>query len=398
MKKWSLIGLLLILTGILLQAQDPYLEGVARFKEGNLTEAGQFFSKAHETKKGNPDVLLWYAETFYLRGEYQESLQWANKANTLSTGKGEYLIARSLAMLGQADQALIHLEKHLLSGHKLPRHEILLDPAFSGMEYSEPWKTFWEKPWYSENEDLEFEVSYLRKSGDFPGALKQINAGLAERPRWGKLYSEKGITLHMMGNYQDAVRAWSVAIEISPNDPDLYLGRARSYAQLGKYKESIRDMEHASRQKPEMLDLLKELSLLCLSGKQYQDGIDYIQQYILYYPLSSKAHFIKGNIHLEAGQELKALGCFNTCLNLDPGQPEYFAARGKAYMNTDTWTYAIKDLSMALDLDPSNPETWYLKGICRQKQGDQMGAKSDFEMAAHYGSAEAHELLERMNR
>ena len=67
-------------------------------------------------------------------------------------------------------------------------------------------------------------------------------------------------------------------------------------------------------------------------------------------------------------------------------------------MNSDTWTYAIKDFSMALDLDPRNPESWYMKGICRQEQGDHEGAKSDFEMAAHYGSTEAIEELERMNR
>jgi regulator of sirC expression with transglutaminase-like and TPR domain len=58
----------------------------------------------------------------------------------------------------------------------------------------------------------------------------------------------------------------------------------------------------------------------------------------------------------------------------------------------------LKDFSMALDLDPLNPDTWYHKGLCRQKLQDISGARSDFETAARYGSQEAIEMLERMNR
>ena len=398
MKRWVAIWIFLNLTGVFLGAQDPYLEGIARLEEVDYLNAGILFSKALEKDGDNPDLYLKLAETYYLNGDFYKTIELAGEANKLAEGKGDYLIARASAMSGKAAEALFYLEKHMKSAFKLPRHEILLDPAFTGIEKSEYWKTFWKHTWYTEEENLEFEVAYLRRSGDYFEALEKIDAGLTTRPRWDELYAEKGHILLLMGNQQDAARAFSRAIEISPGVTDYYPGRARTYADLGKYQEGIRDLEHVLRKQPEMLSLYKEISLLYKAHHQYSEAVGYIQQYLLYYPNNAEAHFINGSIHYEAGQLLKALNSFSRCLDLDTSMAEYFEARGNTYLNTDTWAYALKDFSMALDLDPLNPETWYHKGLCRLRLEDREGARSDFETAARYGSQEAIEMLERMNR
>jgi tetratricopeptide (TPR) repeat protein len=398
MKKWAIIWIFMNVSGPFLGAQELYLEGIARMEEGDYQNAGILFRKALENDSSNPDLCLKLAETCYQSGEFLAAIQWAGTANELSPGTGNYIIARSHAMNGQAAEAVTFLEEHLKSPFKLPRYEILLDPAFGRIEKSESWKNLWKENWYTESEDLEFEVAYLRRSGDYIKALEEIASGLTSRPRWHELYAEKGNTLLLMGNEQDAIRAFARAVEISPGSTEYYLGRARASVQLGKYNDAIRDMEHVLRIKPEMLHLYRELSLTCASAGRYREGTENIRQYILYYPDSAEAHFIDGSIHYQAGQLLQALSSFNRCLDLDDTRAKYFEARGIAYLNTDTWIYALKDFSMALDLDPVNPDTWYHKGLCRQRLNDPEGARSDFETAARYGSTEAIEMLERMNR
>ena len=398
MKRWITIWIFFNLTGLFLGAQDPYLSGIARLDEKDYLNAGELFTRALDKDGDKPDLYLKLAETCLQSGNFLETIELARKANILEKGKGDYMIARASAMSGQAAEAMIFLEKHMKSPFRLPRHEILLDPAFTGIEKTESWRTFWKHTWYTEEENLEFEVAYLRRSGDYIEALEKIEEGLSTQPRWDELYAEKGQTLFLMGNKQDALRAFSKAIEISPGSTDYYLGRGRTYVELGKYQEGIRDLEHVLRARPEMLNLYKEISLAYMADSKYQGATEYIQEYLLYYPASAEAHFIHGNIHFEAGQFLKALNSFNRCLDLDTSKAKYFAARGNAFMNTDTWSYALKDFSMALDLDPFNPETWYHKGMCRLKLQDREGARSDFQTAARYGSSEAAEILERMNR
>ncbi len=394
MKRWIAIWIAASLTGVLTEAQDPYLEGIARLGEGDLTSAVSLFGRALENNGSNPDILLKIADAHYRAGDFRLAIEYATRADSLDPGKGNYLLARSFAGRGNAEKAVSYLRKHLESADKLPRPEIILDKAFSGIEESQAWKALWKQTWYSEAEDIESEVTYLRRSGEYVAALEKIDESLKSNERWDNLYAEKGRALDLMGNHQNAVSAFSRAIEISPGIASYYLGRARAYEALGKFTEGIRDMEHALRLEPEMIGLYKEISLLCRDAGNYRKATESILQYLLYYPSDAEAHYICGNVYYESGQYLKALAAFNRCLDLDTGKAEYFIARGNIYLNGKTWSYAIKDFSMALDLDPFNPETWYLKGLCRLNMQDPEGARSDLENAVRYGSKNARELLE----
>lgn len=395
MKKWTAILLILNLAGAYLMAQDPYLSGIARLEEGDLQGARALFTTALETKGASPDLFLKLAETFYSSGAYQQAIDYAKEANRMESGKGNYLLARSFAISGQATPAVQYLEKHLKSGYKRPRHEILLDSAFASIEETADWKALWRQTWYSEAENLEFEVTYLRRSADYIVALEKIGEGLSENPRWDELYAEKGHILLLMGNHQDAVRAYSHAIQIS-GTAAYYQGRAEAYIQQEKYTEGIKDLERTLRLQPEKLNLYKRLSLLYQSAGNYPEATENILQYLEYFPASAEAHFISGHIYFDNGDYLKALDCFNRCLELDKDEARYFGARGKTYLKTYTYEYALKDFIMALDLDPYNPRTWYMKGLCRLKLLNKEGARSDFEKAARYGSIEARQILEEM--
>ena len=396
MKKRTTLLLILSLAGVVALAQDPYLSGIARLEEGDLQEAVSLFNRAIETRGAQPELLLKLAETHYSSGDYGQAIELAGEADRQEEGKGSYLLAQSYARSGQAESAIRLLESHLKSGYKKPRHEILLDPAFESLEESPAWKSLWRQTWYSDAEDLEFEIAYLRKSGDYVAALDKIAEGLKQDPRWDELYTEKGHTLSHMGNHQDAVRAYSQAIQISATAAS-YQGRAEAYIQQGDYQDGIKDLERTLRLQPEKLSLYKQLSLLNQSDANYTKATESILQYLEYFPASAEAHFICGDIYFDEGNYLKALGSFNRCLAMDTTEARYFEARGKTYLNADTYTYALKDFTMALDLDPFNPQTWYMKGLCRLKLQDPEGARSDLENAARYGSNEARQLLEKMD-
>ncbi len=396
LKKWTAILLILNLAGAYLGAQDPYLSGIARMEEGDLQGARALFTTVIEIKGANSELLLRLAEIHYSSGAFQQAIEYAKEANRMESEKGNYMLARSFAISGQATPAVQYLEKHLKSGFKRPRHEILLDSAFASIEETADWKELWRQTWYSETENLEFEVVYLRRSANYIAALEKIGEGLSKNPRWDKLYAERGHILLLIGNHQDAIRAFSQAIEIS-GTAAYYEGRAEAFIQQEKYTEGIKDLERTLKLQPEKLNLYKRLSLLNQSAGNYPEATENILEYLEYFPTCAEAHFYCGDIYFNNGDYLKALDCFNRCLKLDTvGEARYFEARGKTYLKTDTYAYALKDFIMALDLDPYNPRTWYMKGLCRLKLQNKDGARSDLEKAARYGSVEARQLLEEI--
>ena len=121
--------------------------------------------------------------------------------------------------------------------------------------------------------------------------------------------------------------------------------------------------------------------------------MDFIQEYVVYYPEKAEAHFLHGNILFESGKYLKALSSFNHCLKLETDDPRFYAARGKTYLATSTYPYALNDFGMALDLDPKNHEVWFQRGMVKWQTNDREGSIADWERAARYGSAKAAEKL-----
>ena len=69
-----------------------------------------------------------------------------------------------------------------------------------------------------------------------------------------------------------------------------------------------------------------------------------------------------GEYYFEAEDYINALKCFNRNLKEDPNNGLYYKARGKTYLKTATYRYAISDLSMSLDLRPDDAETWMYHG------------------------------------
>lgn len=377
--------------------QDPYLFGIARIQEGSYEQARIHFEQVLASDKNDPEALLKMAETYYLTADYQNAIAYLEKLEVQRTGMGSYGLARTYAKMGDAGMAMLHLEKHLRSGYKLPSSTILLDEAFLSLETSMEWKSLWKNDWYSEEELLFQEIAYLTASDDYLDALEIIEQALGGTLDRSLLLSARGAVFHEMGNYNNSIQAYSEAIEITRMNAESFYGRAASYIALDKFKDAIPDLKRTVQLQPEKLEILRELSEANLAAGDFNQAVDVIQEYAAYYPEKAEAHYMHGNILFESGKYLKALSCFNHCLELETDDPRFYAARGKTYLATSTYPYALNDFGMALDLDPKNHEVWFQRGMAKWLSNDREGSIDDWERATRYGSEKAAKKLEELS-
>ncbi len=377
--------------------QDPYLLGIARIQEGSYEQARIHFEQILARDKNDPEALLKMAETYYLTADYQNAIAYLEELEVQRAGMGSYGLARTYAKMGDAGMAMLHLEKHLRSGYKLPSSAILLDEAFLSLETSREWKSLWKNDWYSEEELLFQEIAYLTASEDYLDALEIIEQALGGNSDRSLLLSARGAVFHEMGNYNNSIQAYSEAIEITRMNAESFYGRAASYIALDKFKDAIPDLKRTLQLQPEKLEILRELSEANLAAGDFEQAVDAIQEYAAYYPEKAEAHYIHGNILFESGKYLKALSSFNHCLELETDDPRFYAARGKTYLATSTYPYAMNDFGMALDLDPKNHEVWFQRGMAKWLSNDREGSIDDWERATRYGSEKAAKKLEELS-
>ena len=376
--------------------QDPYLMGVARLQEGSCEAARIQFEQVLAHDPGHPEALLKIAETYYQTNDYRNAITYFEQLEGIREGMGTYGLARSHARLGEIATSMQYLEKHLRSAYKLPSSTVLLDEAFFELENSREWKSLWKHDWYTEEELLLQEISYLTRSGNHLEALDAIDQALAGETDRASLLTARGMVFYGMGHYPQSIQAYSAAIDINRMNAAAFHGRAQSYLALGKPADAIPDLKRTRQLDPENLEILKELSGAQRTAGNFDQAIQDLEDYLVYHADQAEALYLHGQTLYDAGKYLKSLTSFNRCLELESEDPRFYFARGQAYLATSTYKYALNDFGMALDLDPKNHEVWFQKGMARWLSQDREGSISDWQKAARYGSEKAAKKLEEL--
>jgi tetratricopeptide (TPR) repeat protein len=388
---------LLLLASAGLQGQtksDFLMKGKALVERGKPEEAISLLSAALESYP-EKDVYLKRAEAFVARGDYSQAINDYNSANSVSPGSGEYGLARIYSMKGDAATAVYHLELCLASEYRRSEKEIMLDPVFSLVENRPEWRQLWKKEIYSNLEkgiaEIEYNLStgnisdakavFTGLSGSYPGndalacagalinfnekkyaeALKTLGGLSANAPGNDKFIKLLALAQEASGNPAEASSTYTQIIAAGTDEPELLLLRAESYRKTGETAKALGDVE-------KFLDL---------------------------YPGDKKALSRAGKLSAASGDNLKALTYFSENLRLHPNDAECYIDRANSYFVSKSWDFAVKDYSMALDLQPGNPDAWLNMGIVRLSMGKKDDACFDFRKAFEQGNKKAAEYLSK---
>jgi tetratricopeptide (TPR) repeat protein len=393
--KFYLTILIFLLTPVILfsQNQDTFLYGRAEMEKGNYNDAIRIFDSGLSSYKASADLLLNLGQCYYNIGDYTSAIHYLLLANTKKKNISSLWLAKSYALIGKNDSAIISLNAHLLSPYKFSESTIKLDPDFQDLENTKSWKELWMKEWYDEFENLLAEISYLTRKNEYIETLDLIDQNITKYSNRHQIYAARGKVFLDLKNFNSAVTAYTRAIEINGTQADYYINRAQAYSNLKKYDLAVSDLIKALSLEPDNFPLYLERSRFYNHLSRYDLATNDVSYYLSFFPEDIEAMYVYGQIYYNEGSYIKALEWFNKCLSIDQSKSDFFNARGNAYLKTHTYKFALQDFGMALDLDPKNPETYFNKGLTRFYMNDTRGACSDWQRAARLGSTEAIEML-----
>ena len=191
--------------------------------------------------------------------------------------------------------------------------------------------------------------------GDRPGAAGPsetvaIDRSQAPKPELltsGLLYAVSGLDAHQLGNYDEAIEFYSLAIDAGdlPDKSLAYVfnNRGASYRNLSQYNRAIEDYDAAIRLNPDYATAF------------YNRGI---------------AYDLKGFHGL-------AIDDFDTAIRLNPDLPDAYNQRGLAYSRDGRYDIAIQNFSEAIRLDPELDTAYFNRGLAYQSKGEAERAAED---------------------
>jgi len=163
---------------------------------------------------------------------------------------------------------------------------------------------------------------------------------------------EKGYAAGISGNDNNAVDAYSKAIELNPQYANAYNNRGGVYAKLDRDNQAIKDFNKAIELNPQLAD----------------------------------AYYNRGCVYIKLGSDSQAIKDFNRAIELNLKDADAYVNRGNVYDKLGDFNQAINDYNKAIEINPQLPDSYYNRGIIYGKLGNYSQAINDYSKTIELGS------------
>ena len=175
-----------------------------------------------------------------------------------------------------------------------------------------------------EYDALKAQMEQLKQSYNFAGESQraEIRRSVAQNNEYFEAFLalEEGNNFYFRKNYQQAISAYSRAIEINSNFAEAYNNRGNIYAQLQNYQQAMQDLQTAAR----------------LSK------------------VDPRIHNNLGNVYLLQRNYSSAISEYTQAINLNPNLFTAYFNRALAYSYLGQFQNALPDARRAMALNPSD--------------------------------------------
>ncbi len=158
--------------------------------------------------------------------------------------------------------------------------------------------------------------------------------------------------------FQEAINAYSLAIEKNPKNATAYLGRGTAYGELGKHDDALKDMNRAIEISPSAEAYVNRGIALAKTGnnegaiKDFNKAIESNPSLAYAYSARGLSHFIMGNID-------NSINDYKKAVELNPNDKLVYSMLGASYLKNKNIAESVKNLEKALEITPNDSLIMY---------------------------------------
>jgi len=244
--------------------------------------------------------------------------------------------------------------------------------------------------------------------------LVEEQTGLPEKVR-ASAAGIAGLSYEGLGQFQEAIRHFRVAVGLDPTQEQPYLALARIHVANEDRSASVEILQEAQKQLGRSPNVLLALGSALLSTEQYQAASGVLASLVQNFPNRLEAYLKLAEAYRNMGEPARATESLRQLALRQPDESMLHAViaqslldeervdypqvlreleqaekvssgnydihyiRAKVFMATGKYKQAIDSLRLAIELRPTEPGAYYQLGLAYQKYGEPDLAKEQFE-------------------
>lgn len=202
----------------------------------------------------------------------------------------------------------------------------------------------------------------------------------AEKIELAKQKVEEGDRLCKERKFDEAIKLFTEAIELNPNDADAYNDRgAVLYDVKNNYAAALGDYNKAIALNPELIWAYYNRAMLYNNQENYDAALIDFDKAIELKPDFAKAHFYRATIFHRAEKYSEALAGYDKAVEFAPNFAEAYFQRGMIHFAEKNYNLAIAEYTKAIEVAPRFRAAYFQRGRSYEKLGDLENANADFE-------------------
>ncbi len=220
-------------------------------------------------------------------------------------------------------------------------------------------------------------------------AKKELDSALAIAPKNALANAMMGDLLNEQGHYLKALLSYDKAILAEPNDPELYIKRARLHIKLNNHQAYIiGDYDKAIALQPRNTDYYIEKARYIAGAvsnssakPDYTAAATTISEAIAFNKEKSELYYLRSKYLFGNGENLAALADINKAITMNPTNDKYLAQKGYINFMIGNYRNSLADYTRAIKLNDQNPVYFEFKGHANYNLSRYPEAYDDYSVA-----------------
>lgn len=155
----------------------------------------------------------------------------------------------------------------------------------------------------------------VRMSGNYAEAVRLFTQALQHDPNNGEIYHNRGMAYSSLERWREAISDFSRAISLLPH-PSSIEQRGMAYYQIGDRDSAFNDWQQALRMDPRRTFAIINLAWLAIEEGQFNQAIELCSHAILVEPTCAKAYENRARAYLEMGDRTRGMADLQTAREL----------------------------------------------------------------------------------
>jgi tetratricopeptide (TPR) repeat protein len=188
------------------------------------------------------------------------------------------------------------------------------------------------------------------------GETGKVTRSVTEKAR--KIKSDADIAFSLgyvheqMGQYAESIKAFSLAIEMKPDDYDAYYGLASAYEKSGRLQEALSSFQQVVKLKPDEEVAIRTLGAIAHKMARWDEVIDAFEWLIVQNPDEVGSHRILASAYKAKGQDQKLIGAYTEIIRLDPSSSVAYTNLGNFYVRLKDYNKGVSQYRAGIKATP----------------------------------------------